>query len=219
VIGEIIPAHNNYRSLFLSDFHLGSHNCKAERLYNFLLHHNAQRIYLVGDIVEDHHLKNWPDYHHDVVSVLTERALHGTEIIYIPGNHDSIFRHHLGLFGNLKICKNYSHPCIDGDILFVTHGDETDILPNYLWLWLITSFERMTGLPAWETMRKVFGKMIRHHTDHFEKKIRKLGHKNIICGHIHTPKISEGYMNIGDFTHHCTAIAEHHDGTFELLEG
>jgi UDP-2,3-diacylglucosamine pyrophosphatase LpxH len=173
----------------------------------------------VGDIVEGQHLKNWPEYHHDVISILAKKSLEGTEIVYIPGNHDSIFRHHFGQFGNLKVCKNYSHLCSNGDILFITHGDETDVLPNYLWLWLITSFERMTGLPAWETMRKFLGKMIHHHTDVFEERIRKLGHRKVLCGHIHFPKISDGFMNCGDWTHHCTAIAEHFDGSFELLKG
>jgi UDP-2,3-diacylglucosamine pyrophosphatase LpxH len=215
----MITVLNNYRTLFLSDFHLGSLNCKAERLYMFLLYNDANRIYLVGDIVEEHHLYNWPDYHHDIISLLAEKALAGTQIIYIPGNHDALFRHHLGLYGNLKVCKNYSHDCADGSLLFITHGDETDLLPHHLWLGLVTWFERVTSLPAWETLRRIFSRLIERHTKKFEMKMRKRGHDKILCGHIHSPKVSDGYYNCGDWTHHCTAIAETLDGEFILLQG
>ena len=210
---------NNYRSLFLSDLHIGSHNCKAQRLYNFLKAHNAKRIYLVGDIIEGRHLRSWPKYHNEIIQLLSERALAGIELLYIPGNHDSIFRHHFGYYGNLRICKNYYHDCIDGSILYVTHGDETDLLPNHLWLWIITLFEKITGLGLWEGIRTTLGWYIDRHTQNFENKIRKLGYKKVLCGHIHFPKLSDEYYNCGDWTYHCTAIAEHYDGKFELLKG
>jgi UDP-2,3-diacylglucosamine pyrophosphatase LpxH len=210
---------NNYRSLFLSDLHLGSHNCKAEQLYNFLLCHNAQRIYLLGDIVEGHYVKAWPPFHDDVIKLLMWRSLMGTEIIFIPGNHDSIFRHHLGAFGNVKICMNYYHDCVDKSILYVTHGDETDFLPNHLWLRFIILIERITKLPLWEVTRTLLSWVIRRHSDNFERKIRELGYPKTMCGHIHAPKLSKGYMNSGDWVYHCTAIAEHFEGNFELLKG
>lgn len=199
--------------------HLGSYNCKAERLVEFLLNHSAERIYLVGDIVEGHNLKNWPPFHDQVIRILTMRALHGTEIIYVPGNHDSLFRHHLGTYGNLKIVKNYSHACVDGSILYVTHGDETDLLPNFLWLWFIIALERLTKSGFWELARKFLSKRIKRHTNKFEFKMRKLGHLNILCGHIHYPKITDAYKNCGDWVFHCTAISENFDGSFELLRG
>ena len=214
-----ISAQNNYRALFLSDLHLGSHNCKANRLYRFLQKNNADRIYLVGDIVEGRHLRSWPRPHQDIIQLLAKRSLEGSDLFFIPGNHDSIFRHHLGVFGHLRIVRNYTHICIDGSLLYVTHGDEVDFLPDYLYLWLFTSFERLTKVSLWEGARRLLGWIIKKHTHRFEKKMRKLGHSNIICGHIHFPKISDGYMNIGDWTFHCTAIAEHFDGKFELLYG
>ena len=208
-----------YRSLFISDLHLGSHNCKVDRLLRFLRQTHAERIYLVGDIIESHHLKYWPKHHHSVVRLLVERSLRGVELIYIPGNHDALLRHHYGVFGNLLIYKNYSHLCVDGSILFLTHGDEVDFLPNYLWLWFITLFEKITRLSLWKFCRKVMPKVIEKHTQHFENKMRALGHDNILCGHIHYPKLSKGYYNCGDFIEHCTAIVEHYDGKFELLRG
>jgi UDP-2,3-diacylglucosamine pyrophosphatase LpxH len=210
---------NKYRALFLSDLHLGSYNCKADRLVKFLINNDAERIYLVGDIIEGNHLKHWPKYHDQVVKILFDKSLNGTEIVYIPGNHDSLFRYHYGTYGNLQIVKNYTHICLDGSLLFVTHGDETDILPNYLWLPFITLLERLTKLGLWELVRRFLSRYIEHHTKKFEFKMRKLGHLNILCGHIHCPKLSDHYKNCGDFTHHCTAIAETVDGKFELLKG
>jgi UDP-2,3-diacylglucosamine pyrophosphatase LpxH len=210
-----------YRSLFLSDCHLGSPNCKAERLYKFLIKHNAKRIYLVGDIIEGYHLGVWPAYHDAVIQVLANRGLSGTEIIFIPGNHDHVFRNHIGCFGSIEIKENAVHETPDGRSWLVAHGDETDTLPHGIWLNLIVIVERLTGFSLWEILRTLFGARIKKHTDAYERKMVHLadGYAGVICGHIHSPKISEVYMNPGDWTHHCTAIAEHEDGRFELLHG
>src|SRR5271168_3037473 len=149
----MISALNNYRSLFISDIHLGSHNCKAERLYNFLLSHNAKRIYLVGDLVEELHLKRWPPFHNDILQLLGQRSSQGVEIIFIPGNHDSIFRHHLGTYGKVIIAKDFYHHTVDDRVMYVIHGDEIDALPHYLWLGFITTFEPLTGIGLWELLR------------------------------------------------------------------
>lgn len=210
-----------YRSLFLSDFHLGTHTCKAERLCQFLTNNDADCIYLVGDIIEGYHSGKWPQFHDDVLKILSAKALAGTEFVFIPGNHDSIFRRHVGTYGNIQIRERAFHRRPDGSTWLVVHGDETDLFPQGLWLWLMVFVERKLGIPLWELVRKCFKTLISIHTSHFESKMRKLskGYDGIICGHIHSPKLSEHYINTGDWAKHCTAIAEHHDGTFELLTG
>ena len=83
------------RSLFLSDFHLGTRGCQAEKLLDFLRCYDADNIYLVGDIVDGWQLRSgwyWPQPHNDVVQKLLRKARKGARVIYIPGNHDEFLR-------------------------------------------------------------------------------------------------------------------------------
>src|ERR1039458_3020188 len=93
-----------YRSLFMSDYHLGNRNCKAQKLHAFLRSHSAERIYLVGDIVDGWY---WPQAHNNVVQKLLGEAHKGTRIIYIPGNHDEFMRQYYGThFGGIEVVEN-----------------------------------------------------------------------------------------------------------------
>lgn len=216
-----------HRALFLSDFHLGSFNCKAERLYNFLCRNTADKIYLIGDIIETAGMKKWPPYHNLVLKVLCERARSGTEIIYIPGNHDSMFRYHIGQYGNLKILNHAYHERVNGKMLLLIHGDETDMIRFEFLLWLIAKFEKWSKIHLWEVLRKVCTSWVENHTLEYEDKIIKLTRSTdlsgVVCGHIHAPKISERegflYLNTGDWTWHCTAIVEDKNGEFKILQG
>lgn len=216
---ELVP--NKYRTLFLSDFHLGSLNCKAERLYKFLLSHTADKIYLVGDVFEGWQLGRWPLYHDMVVGILAAVGSSGTEIIYIPGNHDSIFRQHLGSYGSLSVKLNATHHCIDGRRLLVTHGDESDCVRLGPVLGLLVYLEQIIGVSLWNNLRKYFSRRLARHGDAYRRKMmqRSRAFDGVICGHIHEPALTQTYLNCGDWTHHCTAIAEHADGRFELLQG
>lgn len=214
---------NRYRSLFISDLHLGSPHCKAGRALNFLRQTTTDRIYLVGDVL-DHpmHLYNLPKLHRDVLAELIKKACLGTEIIYIPGNHDELFRNYIGYYGGIRIQRQWIHSGKDGRWYLVTHGDETDMLGLGRFLAVLVWLEKFVPIPMWEVLRRYFGTWIARHTEKYEKKMRKLVvgyYAGVICGHIHEPRISEGYMNTGDWVQHCTAIVEHHDGKFELLQG
>jgi UDP-2,3-diacylglucosamine pyrophosphatase LpxH len=215
-----------YRALFLSDFHLGSRHCQAERLWHFLKQNNADKIYLVGDIIEVSEMRHWPEFHHDIMEELFSKGANGTEVIYVPGNHDAIFRAHQGRYGNLSVEHYAYHVRAKGDILFVTHGDEKDRFRSHVLLQLLTMIERKLGHNYWETMRHFFSRTIRNHTIAFEARMvalaREHGYMGIICGHVHLPKITEGevlYLNTGDWIYHCTAIAEHDSGKFEIIYG
>jgi UDP-2,3-diacylglucosamine pyrophosphatase LpxH len=211
-----------YRSLFLSDFHLGSPNCKAERLYKFLLKNTADKVYLVGDIIEGYHFGRWPPYHDLILGLLAEWVRSGIEIIFIPGNHDPEFRNHLGIYGPLRIARRTVHHCLDGRKMLVTHGDETDMIPLGRLLAPILALERLLGFSIWNMMRRYFSGWLDLHVTRFEDEMRSIGlrkHDGVICGHIHEPLLTYSYMNCGDWVHHCTAIAERHDGSFKLLRG
>lgn len=206
---------------------MGSRNCQAKRLYEFLWRNDAEHIYLIGDIIETSTLfQRWPPYHDDVLKILHEKAISGTKVTFVPGNHDSVFRWHLGNFGNLRIATNARHTSATGTIFLVIHGDETDLVWVHLWLWAILKVEALTGINLWELLRKHFLWWVENHTTEFEDKVIALalvrGFLGVVCGHIHMPNIRDGgalYMNPGDWTWHCTAISEDAKGNFEMLYG
>lgn len=217
---------SKYRALFISDCHLGSHHCRAERLYKFLTRNDAERIYLVGDIIEGNLLVEWPPFHNAVLRILFDKAQAGTEVIYIPGNHDRVFRQHIGHYGNLSIAERAFHERAGGEKLLVIHGDETDLFNTDILFWTITKFETITKLHLWELFRRCFRRMIDRHTVSYENKIMAVaqdqGFLGVLCGHIHMPRIVNRetlYLNPGDWVWHCTAIAEDQHGHFKLLHG
>jgi UDP-2,3-diacylglucosamine pyrophosphatase LpxH len=216
-----------HRALFISDAHIGSNQSKAERLYKFLCINTADTIYLVGDIIETNGLDKWPLFHDMVLKILCQRLSEGTQIVFVPGNHDSVFRHHIGQYGNLKILNHAYHTRANGQMLLVIHGDETDMIRFDLLLLLITKFEKYSKIHLWEVLRRLFTSCIEKHTLEYENKIiqltRSLNFSAVVCGHIHKAKISEKegitYLNTGDWVTNCTAIAEDKNGEFTLLQG
>ncbi|MEO1200807.1 MAG: UDP-2,3-diacylglucosamine diphosphatase, partial [Pseudomonadota bacterium] len=89
-----------YRSLFISDVHLGTRGCQAGMFLDFLREFDADQIYLVGDIVDCWRLKRgwyWPQEHNDIVQKLLRKARKGSRIIYVPGNHDEVLRDYIEL--------------------------------------------------------------------------------------------------------------------------
>ncbi|MCG8370128.1 MAG: UDP-2,3-diacylglucosamine diphosphatase [Proteobacteria bacterium] len=237
----------NYRSLWLSDVHLGTRASRAAELLNFLAEVKADRIYLVGDIVDLARMKSKPrfcDLHMRVVSELVRLAGSGTEILYIPGNHDCEFR---SLVGNdilgVPILMEAVHETASGERLLVTHGDLLDGRIRQG-----TNLERF-GAAAYFLLsetevlvnkwRKSFGqdyvsismsiihrlKGAREYIRRFERfaaeLARERGLDGIVCGHIHRPNLRrlDGilYANDGDWVDHQTALGETRDGELQLL--
>lgn len=213
---------SDYRTMFLSDFHLGSRHSKAKRLLDFLRANTADKYFLVGDVLDSHSfLGTWPSHHNAVLIHFAQCTVKGHEVIFIPGNHDDVFRYHTGRYGNLVIAAHWVHECLDGRKFLVTHGDETDMLGLGHLLSLLVFIERFMPITLWEVLRKFFSVTIRNHTVKFKEKMLReaIGYSGVICGHIHYPQLAPSYMNCGDWVHHCTAIVEQHDGKFALLKG
>lgn len=120
----------HYRSIWISDTHLGTKGCKAEQLRDFLDHVDCDYLYLVGDIIDLWKFKSgfyWPALHSDIVQRVIDKAKKGTRVIYIPGNHDEQFRKHAGMhFNGVDIQLNAIHTTQDGRKFLVLHGDEFD---------------------------------------------------------------------------------------------
>nr|WP_207162305.1 UDP-2,3-diacylglucosamine diphosphatase [Thiocapsa imhoffii] len=236
-----------FRSLFLSDIHLGSKGCQAHLVLDFLQSTECKHLYLVGDIVDLWALKNgvyWPEAHNQVVRAILDKARNGTEVVYIPGNHDELFRAHLGAdFGHVAIRDEVVHTSADGRRYLVIHGDAFDtVVQNGRWLARIGShaYDHLLALNAViNRVRQWFGldywslagflkyrvkNAVRYISD-FETAVAedavRRGLDGMICGHIHHAEIRDiagvRYGNCGDWVESCTALVEHHDGRLELL--
>nr|WP_183200700.1 UDP-2,3-diacylglucosamine diphosphatase [Aureimonas pseudogalii] len=237
----------HFRTLFLSDIHLGSKAAQAELLIEFLKTHDAEKIYLVGDIVDGWRLRRswyWPQSHNDVVQKLLRKGRKGTEIVYVPGNHDEFLRDFTGRhFGGIEVKLNDIHETANGRRFLVMHGDEFDVVVRnarliaYLGDW---AYDAAIALnPVFNAIRRRFGFGYWSFSSWAKLKVKNAvsfigafeaalaaeaarhGCDGVICGHIHHAAISEReglqYVNTGDWVESCTAIAERHDGSLELI--
>ncbi len=236
-----------YRTLFLSDIHLGTRGCQAELLLDFLKHNEADTIYLVGDIIDGWRLKSgwyWPQAHNDVVQKLLRQVRKGSRMLYVPGNHDEFARDFIGtVFGGVEVVSHAYHVTGDGKRLLIVHGDQFDIVVQHArWLaWLgdwaygfalwsniwFNKIRRSMGFPYWSlsAWAKLKVKNAVNFIGAFEVALAEAARRQqadgVVCGHIHHAAIREMdgvlYVNSGDFVESCTAIAEHEDGRLEIL--
>lgn len=234
------------RSVFLSDVHLGTADCQAELLADFLAQLRCRQIYLVGDIIDVEALEagsRWTAAHSGIVLRLFELAANGVEVIYLPGNHDAALRRFAGqTVGGIEVALEAVHLGVDGRRYRVSHGDEFD--PGQVgkrWLiWLgehvhralcwahrhVNGLRARARLPYWPmaVLAKTRISAAMAYIDGFERRValhaKDHGFDGHICGHIHFGHLRDiggvRYMNDGDWVEHCTVLLEHHDGRFEL---
>ena len=241
----IRPRH--FRALFISDVHLGTRGCQAGKLLDFLRYHDADTIYLVGDIVDGWALKShwyWPQSHNDVVQKLLRRARKGARVVYIPGNHDEFLRGYYGThFGGIDVVEHAVHTGADGRNYLVVHGDHFDLVVTQArWLALLgdkaydlaltlnrnfNAVRRSLGLGYWSLSQwaKLKVKNAVSFIGDYERALaadaKRHGAQGVVCGHIHHAAIHDDfgirYVNCGDWVESCTAVAEHQDGRFEII--
>jgi UDP-2,3-diacylglucosamine pyrophosphatase LpxH len=236
-----------YRTLFISDVHLGTRGCQADLLLDFLKHHDADTVFLVGDIVDCWRLKRtwyWPQAHNDVVQKFLRKARKGARIVYVPGNHDEVLRDYVGThFGGIEVERRAFHQTADGRRLLIMHGDEFDMVVRHArWLALLGDWayvlalgvntyvnyvRRKLGLQYWslsaylKSKVKNAVKFIGDYEQALVGEARREGVDGIVCGHIHHASHERvsgiQYINCGDWVESCTAAAEHHDGRIEII--
>jgi len=242
------PHHKHYRSIWISDVHLGSKGSKADFLCEFLKYHNSDTLYLVGDIIDGWQMKGrtyWPQAHVNVIRRVLTRAKRGTEVVYVTGNHDEFLRRYSGMsFGNIHLVDEYVHESPLGYRYWVIHGDAFDsIVCNKKWLAIAgdvayetllklnTIFNRvrkMLGLRYWSLSAYVKYKVKRAvaFIDDYEttltEECRKRGYQGVVCGHIHHPEVRMiediRYGNSGDWVESCSALVEEFDGTLKIIQ-
>jgi UDP-2,3-diacylglucosamine pyrophosphatase LpxH len=241
------PPARRLRALFISDVHLGARGCQAELLTHFLHCHDAETIYLVGDIVDGWRLKRswfWPPSHNDVAQLLLHKARRGARVVYIPGNHDEFMRDYLGThFGGIDVRNRATHRTADGRRLLVIHGDEFDVVVRHArWLAFLGDWAYATALflntyvnmvrrklgfsywslSAWAKLKvKNAVNFIGAFEEALAREAREAGVDGVVCGHIHFAAMHGdfgiAYYNCGDWVESCTALVEHPDGRFEII--
>ena len=237
----------NYKSIWISDLHLGTKGCQSDLLLEFIRHTQSEKLYLVGDIVDGWALKNtwyWPQSHNDVVQKILKKARHGTRVFYLLGNHDEILRKFIPInFGGVEIANQIIHETIDNKKYLVVHGDQFDgIIQCAKWLAILGSvtydfliyfnryinfFRNRLGYEYWSLSKflKFKVKNAVKFISEFEKLVGNYAkqHKvdGIICGHIHHANMQHiddiHYINDGDWVESCTALVENFDGRLELI--
>ena len=237
----------HYRAIWISDVHLGTPGCQAKFLLDFLKHNESDTLYLVGDIIDGWRLKKsiyWPQSHNDVVQKILRKARKGTEVVYVPGNHDESIRQFLGLsFGEIKVVPEAIHTTADGRKLWITHGDLFDGVMQYAkWLAyvgdnlysLILYFNRYLnllrirmGMQYWslsQYLKHQVKNAVSYIAD-FEmimaREARLRGCQGVVCGHIHKAEIrmidNLLYCNDGDWVESLTALVETHEGELKIV--
>lgn len=238
---------NHYRALFVSDIHLGSSASQTELLLRFLEKTKADRIFLVGDIIDLWSLKRnwfWSTGHNEVIRRFLKMADKGTQLTYVIGNHDELLRFLCGhTFGNIEIAKEATHTMLDGKNLLVIHGDAFDnVLQNAHWLGVLGShaYDYLVTLNLWfNRIRALFGRPYWSLAGYLKRQVKEAGafiekfeiavtdeakHRGfsgVVCGHIHKADVKLidqiVYANIGDGVDSCCCLVETLEGNLETI--
>ena len=241
---------NKVHSIFLSDIHLGTIACQADSLLDFLRLYDSDNLFLLGDIIDFWSMGRrniyWTTSQNTVVQKILKRARHGTNVVFVPGNHDEALREYVdSSFGHILLVYDHIHTAVDGKRYLLIHGDELDQVTKYhRWLailgdhayafvvrlnTILSWIRRKLGISGYWSLsgyakRKVKSAVsfifdFEDSVAHFAKQREVDG---VICGHIHAAVIKELqgviYINCGDWVDSCTAIVEHTDGRMELIE-
>ncbi|BAN23596.1 putative metallo-phosphoesterase [Caballeronia insecticola] len=240
-------APQRYRTIWLSDIHLGSGGCQAPYLLDFLRHHESEYLYLVGDIIDGWQLRKgwfWPQAHNDVVQKILRKARKGTQVVYIPGNHDEAARQFCDLaFGDIHVRGEAFHTTLAGKRLWIVHGDLFDgVIQHAKWLAYLgdTAYTMILLLNRWfNRVRTKLGfnywslsQYLKHQVKNavnfisqFERvmtdEARRRGCDGVVCGHIHKAEIRDIdgvlYCNDGDWVESLSALVETYDGELKIV--
>lgn len=206
------------RSLFLSDIHLGTRACQADRLLEFLREYDAENVFLIGDIVDFWAMRrsvNWSAAQNTFVQKVLRRARRGERVIFIPGNHDEVLRNYLGIaLGDIEIVGEYTHTLADGRRFLLLHGDQFDqITRHHRWIAvlgdvmydvlvrlnvILSYVRRRFGMTCYWSLagyaKRRVKKAMQFIFDFEDSAIhaaRQRGLDGIICGHIHSASLRE----------------------------
>jgi UDP-2,3-diacylglucosamine pyrophosphatase LpxH len=238
---------NHYRTIFISDTHLGSRTADAATLLDFLRHNKCEKLVIVGDFL-DFWALNWSVYfpaaHREVLRLILKWSARGVEVVYVPGNHDEAVRAFLPIFlDNVSITKEAEHSTVDGRQFLITHGDAYDQVMKYArWLafmgdvgyhilihsnHFVNFFRRKFGYGYWSLSNwakqkvKTAVNFIGEYEQAVVKDVVERGYDGVVCGHIHKAELRDmhgiTYVNCGDWVESCTALVEDDFGNLSIV--
>jgi UDP-2,3-diacylglucosamine pyrophosphatase LpxH len=239
---------NHFRSIFISDLHLGTKNLQSQKLLEFLSSNESEYLYLVGDILDLLQVQKkwyWPEINDRIVNTIFKKASNGTKVFYIPGNHDHMLRRFDGHnFNGVVIAGQIIHETADGCRYLVIHGDKFDpVVQKSPWLASLGSsaYELLLTVNRWTNLfRKAAGKEYKSFSAWLKHQVKVAVNfmggfeemvvretddykvDGLICGHIHRASIRQIgkvlYTNSGDWVESCTALAENHEGCLGIIQ-
>lgn len=242
------PAITRNRAIFISDVHLGTKDCKARQLNEFLKTHHCDQLYIVGDFIDGWRMAkkvHWKKSYNRIIRRILKLSKRGVDIYYITGNHDEFLRKFANnRFDNIRLINKMVHQTADDKRLVVMHGDQFDGVTRAhnllkwvgdwgydLLMFLNRQFNRARakyGYGYWsfagflKTHIKRAQTYIADYEDAASHYAAKHHYDGIICGHIHHAAMKTindvSYYNTGDWVESCTALIEDFDGQFRLMD-
>ncbi|EEF57638.1 metallophosphoesterase [Pedosphaera parvula Ellin514] len=237
-----------YRSVWISDVHIGTRHAQVDALLDFLKQIECQYLYLVGDIIDGWQLKSkwhWRDDYNVFIQKLLRKSRKDTQIIYITGNHDEFLEKFINInFGGISLAREVIHTAADGKRYLVLHGHQFDGLTQFnrvlekvgtkLYDWILdfnlhfNRLRRRLGFGYWSLAGylKYKAKSAVKYITEYEEAMIHMAHKHnvqgVICGHIHRAEMKMmgkvAYLNCGDWVESCTALVEDFDGNIQLIK-
>jgi UDP-2,3-diacylglucosamine pyrophosphatase LpxH len=208
-----------YKSIFISDIHLGTRFSKAKVLLNFFKYNESDQLILVGDIIDGWAIKRkliWPQEHSDVIQKILKKARKGTKVTFITGNHDEFLRPFVPLIlgDSVSIANELEYEAINNKKYYITHGDFFDsITMTKKWLAILGDygydlllhlnvvlnfFRKRIGIKKYWSLSKYVKDNVKSSVSFisdFEVVLsthaKNKGYDGIICGHIHKAEIRD----------------------------
>jgi UDP-2,3-diacylglucosamine pyrophosphatase LpxH len=235
-----------YKTIILSDIHLGSKYSRAKDVTDFLTKNTAETIILNGDIIDGWALKRggvWTDEHMKCVRKLMKLSKSST-VYWIRGNHDDFLYDFIPFdFGKIMLRESMEYRGLDKNKYLILHGDIFDVFVDK-WGWLAkigsvgydmtlwinkwyNKYRTYRGLPYFSLSQKIKASVktatnfIGDFENHMVTHARSLECDGVICGHIHKAEIRDIdgmiYMNSGDWVESNTALVETHKGKWKII--
>lgn len=233
----------SYKTIVMSDLHLGSKSCRANDIVNFLEKNECYNLILNGDIIDGWSLKRgskWKDEHTKVLRKILKMSEKGTNVIWIRGNHDDFIEPYLNMvIGNVTIAEDLIYRGADKRLYYIFHGDVLDVFSSKfklvakigsigydLALWLnrwYNKYREWRKLPYYSISKDIKNGVksaVMFITDFEDRAVQMAKKKNCqvaVCGHIHQPELRADYMNSGDWCENCTALVENLQGEWTIV--